>query len=100
MKTSFLPRFLLLGGIFIVSLTSCSTGSDPGEVNAEYGTAKEQVNENVPQGNDPDERLSTVPDAATNGAGSDTTKGVTGKQVYDDALDRQDENVDGEAGPK
>ncbi|QIL75998.1 hypothetical protein [Hymenobacter sp. HDW8] len=100
MKTSFLPRILLLGGIFAVSLTSCSTGTDPGETNVESGSAKEQVNENKSDANDPDDKLYTTSDAATNGATADTSTVKTGKQVYDEADDRRDENVDGKAGPQ
>jgi hypothetical protein len=100
MKTLFLTRLLLLGGIFAVSLTSCSTGTDPGETNVESGSAKEQVNENVSEGNDPDDKLYTTSDAATNGTASDTSKVKTGKQVYDEADERRDENVDGKTGPQ
>ncbi|WP_084445866.1 hypothetical protein [Hymenobacter roseosalivarius] len=100
MKTSFLPRIMLLGGIFAASLTSCSTGTDPGETNVESGSAKEQVNENKSDANDPDDKLYTTSDAATNGTASDTSTVKTGKQVYDEAADRRDENVDGKAGPQ
>ncbi|MGY2131306.1 hypothetical protein ACW9KT_03710 [Hymenobacter sp. HD11105] len=100
MKISFLPRLLLLGGIFAAVLTSCSTGTDSGDTNVENGAAKEQVNENVSEGNDPDDKLYTTSDAATNGTASDTSTAKSGKQVYDEAQDRQDENVDGKAGPQ
>ena len=101
MKTSFLPRLLLLGGIFAASLTSCgSSGTDPGDTNVEIGTAKEQINENRADANDPDDKLYTTSDAATNGTASDTSTVKTGKQVYDEAADRRDENVDGKAGPQ
>lgn len=100
MKTSFIPRFLLLGGIFAATLAGCSTGTDSGDTNVESGSAKEQVNENVSEGNDPDDKLYTTSDAATNGTASDTSTVKTGEQVYDEAEDRRDENVDGKAGPQ
>jgi len=110
MKTFFLSRILLLGGFFAISLTSCSTGTDPGETNVESAPAKTQMNSNTSAGNAPDPQPYSIPDtggelystsdAATNGTASDTSTAKTGKQVYDQAADRHDENVDGKAGPQ
>lgn len=101
MKISFISRFLLVGGIFAAALTSCgSSGTNPGDTNVESAAAKEQINENTSESNDPDGRMHTVPDAATNGTASDTSKVTTGEQVYDATQDRRDENLDGKAGPQ
>jgi hypothetical protein len=67
----------------------------------ERASAKEQINENVSgANNDPDNKMYTTSDAATNGMASDTSTAKTGKQIYDQAQDRRDENVDGKAGPQ
>lgn len=100
MKTPFIARLLFVGGIFAATLTGCSTGTDSGDTNVESGSAKEQVNENVPEGNDPDNQLSTTSDAAVNGTAADTSTAKTGEQVYDETENRSDQNSDGKAGPQ
>jgi hypothetical protein len=80
-------RLLALAGIVLASASACSSGTKEGDTNVERGYSKKG----------PAARQDGVAggDSATAGLARDTTRRVTGKDLYKAAGDAKDRNHDG-----
>lgn len=83
-----LPYLRTAAGAFLFAFTlvACGTGNNTGDTNVERG---------VDKSHDPTEVNPTPTGASTTGTTQDTSRRLTGKEIYDRAGDAKDRNNDG-----
>ncbi|WP_303310224.1 hypothetical protein [Hymenobacter sp. BT730] len=83
-----LPTMRTVAGaaLFAFTLVACGTGNSTGDTNVERG---------VDKSHDPTEVNPTSSGTSTTGTTQDTTRRLTGKEIYDQAGEAKDRNNDG-----